>query len=54
MLNFGDKVKVFARWLPDGENIIFTSEATGKGPQEHISLGMYRVGQGRQARLADG
>lgn len=26
ILNFGDKVKVFARWLPDGENIIFTSE----------------------------
>ena len=53
MLNFGDKVKVFARWLPDGENIIFTSEATGKGPQEHISLGIYRVKDGQVRWLVD-
>lgn len=41
ILNFGDQVKVFARWLPDSEHIVFTSEATGKGPQEHISVGVY-------------
>jgi dipeptidyl aminopeptidase/acylaminoacyl peptidase len=41
ILNFGDAVKVFADWHPDGENIVFLSESTGKGVQDHISLGVY-------------
>jgi dipeptidyl aminopeptidase/acylaminoacyl peptidase len=63
ILNFGDKVKAFARWLPDGENIIFTSEAvtredftseaTGKEPQEHISLGIYHVKDAQVRWLVD-
>ncbi len=44
ILNFGEKVKVFARWLPDSEHILFLSEATRPelaGVQQHISLGVY-------------
>jgi dipeptidyl aminopeptidase/acylaminoacyl peptidase len=41
ILNFGDRVKVFAHWHPDGEHIVFLSESTGKGNQEHFSLGVY-------------
>jgi dienelactone hydrolase len=40
-LNFGDQVKTFARWFPDGENILVLSEATGDHPQQHLSLGVY-------------
>ena len=53
ILDFGDSVKVFARWLPDGENIVFTSEATGQGAQEHISLGVYHVADGQVRWLVD-
>ena len=41
ILSFGDQVKVFANWHPDGENIVFLSELTGKGKQDHFSLGVY-------------
>jgi dipeptidyl aminopeptidase/acylaminoacyl peptidase len=41
ILNFGEQVKVFADWHPDGEHIVFLSESTGKGPQDHFSLGVY-------------
>jgi len=41
ILNFGDQVKVTADWHPDGEHIVFLSESTGKGPQDHFSLGVY-------------
>ncbi len=41
ILNFGDSVKVFAHWHPDSENIVFLSESTGRGRQDHISLGVY-------------
>jgi dipeptidyl aminopeptidase/acylaminoacyl peptidase len=41
ILNFGDGVKVFADWHPDGEHIVFLSESTGEGLQEHFSLGVY-------------
>jgi dipeptidyl aminopeptidase/acylaminoacyl peptidase len=41
ILNFGDQVKVFADWHPDGEHIVFLSESTGQGPQDHFSLGVY-------------
>ena len=41
ILNFGAQAKVFADWHPDGENIVFLSESTGKGPLDHFSLGVY-------------
>lgn len=41
VLNFGDRSKLFARWFPDGENILVLSESTGQGPQLHASLGVY-------------
>ena len=41
ILNFGEQVKVFADWHPDGEHIVFLSESTGNGPQDHFSLGVY-------------
>lgn len=41
ILHFGDRAKVFARWLPDGERILVLSESTGGGPQDHLSLGVY-------------
>jgi len=43
ILNFGNRARVFARWLPDGENILVLSESTGGRPQEHTSLGIYHV-----------
>jgi dipeptidyl aminopeptidase/acylaminoacyl peptidase len=41
ILNFGDSIKVFAHWHPDNEHIVFLSESTGHGPQDHFSLGVY-------------
>ncbi len=41
ILQFGDAVKVFARWFPDGENIMVLSESTDGKPQHHQSLGVY-------------
>jgi dipeptidyl aminopeptidase/acylaminoacyl peptidase len=41
ILNFGEQVKVFADWHPDGEHIVFISESTGKGSQDYFSLGVY-------------
>jgi dipeptidyl aminopeptidase/acylaminoacyl peptidase len=41
ILNFGEDVKVTADWHPDGEHIVFLSESTGKGSQDHFSLGVY-------------
>ncbi len=41
ILNFGDQVKVFADWHPDGEHIVFLSESTGDGNMDHFRLGVY-------------
>lgn len=41
ILNFGDQVKISANWHLDGEHIVFLSESTGKGPQDHFSLGVF-------------
>jgi dipeptidyl aminopeptidase/acylaminoacyl peptidase len=41
ILNFGDQVKVFARWFPDGERILVLSESRDGRPQGHHSLGLY-------------
>jgi dipeptidyl aminopeptidase/acylaminoacyl peptidase len=41
ILNFGEQVKVFADWHPDGEHIIFLSESSGDGNKDHFRLGLY-------------
>lgn len=41
ILNFGDEVKTYARWFPDGDHILFLSESVDGAPQEHVSLGIY-------------
>ncbi len=41
ILNFGAAIKVFAHWHPDNEHVIFLSESTGNGTQDHVSLGTY-------------
>ena len=41
ILNFGDEIKVFARWFPDGEHILVISESIDGRHQDHISLGVY-------------
>jgi dipeptidyl aminopeptidase/acylaminoacyl peptidase len=41
ILNFGDQVKVFADWHPDGEQIVFLSESTGDGNKDYFRLGVY-------------
>jgi dipeptidyl aminopeptidase/acylaminoacyl peptidase len=41
ILNFGEQVKVFADWHPDGEHIVFLSESTGNGNKDYFRLGVY-------------
>jgi dipeptidyl aminopeptidase/acylaminoacyl peptidase len=41
ILNFGDQVKIFADWHPDGEHIVFLSESTGDGNKDCFRLGVY-------------
>jgi dipeptidyl aminopeptidase/acylaminoacyl peptidase len=41
ILNFGSDKKVFAHWHPDNEHIVFLRESTGRGGQDHFSLGVY-------------
>ena len=42
-LNFGNPIKTFARWFPDGEHILALAEATHKStvPQGYNSVGVY-------------
>ncbi|MBN2548863.1 MAG: S9 family peptidase [Anaerolineales bacterium] len=56
ILNFGDEVKVFARWFPDSQHLLVISEATERTPesgQEHISLGIYHCPSGSLHWLVD-
>jgi dipeptidyl aminopeptidase/acylaminoacyl peptidase len=53
ILNFGDQVKVFADWHPDGEHIVFLSESTGDGRKDHFSLGVYHWPTGSLRWLID-
>ena len=53
ILNFGDDIKVFAEWHPDNEQIIFMSESTGGGLQNHFSLGVYHWPTGNLRWLID-
>jgi dipeptidyl aminopeptidase/acylaminoacyl peptidase len=41
ILNFGDQVKVSARWFPDNEHILVLSDSTNGQPQTFKSLGIY-------------
>lgn len=41
ILHFGDQVKVWAQWFPDGEHILVLSDSRDGCPQEHYSLGVY-------------
>jgi len=53
ILHFGDKVKVFARWFPDGERILVLSESRDGSPQNHTSLGLYHWPSGALRWLLD-
>jgi dipeptidyl aminopeptidase/acylaminoacyl peptidase len=53
ILNFGEDIKVEASWFPDGERILFLSESTGGGKQEHQSLGIYNWLNGKIRWLID-
>lgn len=53
ILNFGDDVKTFARWFPDGENVLVLSESTGKGKQDYQSVGVYHWPSGKLRWLLD-
>ena len=53
ILNFGSHVRVFARWMPDGESILFLSESTGGRAQDHRSLGIYHFPSARLRWLID-
>jgi len=43
ILNFGDEVKVFARWFPDSERLMVLSESVDGGRQDYQSLGVYHL-----------
>ena len=53
LLNFGPDVKVFAQWLPDGENVVFLTESRDGRPQTHRSLGRLHVPSGDLVWLLD-
>ncbi|MBI1800725.1 MAG: S9 family peptidase [Chloroflexi bacterium] len=53
ILNFGDQVKVFAAWLPDGENVLFISDSRDGRPQSHRSVGVYHWPSGGLRWLID-
>ncbi|HUU78483.1 MAG TPA: prolyl oligopeptidase family serine peptidase [candidate division Zixibacteria bacterium] len=41
ILNFGDKARVEALWLPDSEKIAFITDSKGKEIQKYYSFGFY-------------
>jgi dipeptidyl aminopeptidase/acylaminoacyl peptidase len=43
ILNFGDAIKVDARWLADGKHVIFLTDSVDGKPQNHRSLGLYSI-----------
>jgi dienelactone hydrolase len=53
LLNFGDAVKVYADWFPDGEHIMVLSESRDGRPQEHKSLGVLHWPSGSLDWLID-
>ncbi len=53
ILNFGDTVKVAAKWLPDGEQILVLSESRTGEAQQHKSMGIYHWPMGELRWLID-
>lgn len=53
ILNFGDQFKVFARWFPDGEHILFLTESADGMLQDHRTLGVYNLAEGGFRWLLD-
>jgi len=53
ILNFGERVKVTARWFPDGEHLLVLSESRDGRQQEHYSLGVYHWPSGEMSWLLD-
>jgi dipeptidyl aminopeptidase/acylaminoacyl peptidase len=51
--HFGEQVKTFARWFPDGENILVLSESTHGEPQAYNSLAIYHLPSGELRWLVD-
>jgi dipeptidyl aminopeptidase/acylaminoacyl peptidase len=43
ILNFGDEVKVYARWFPDSARLMVLSESVDGRAQDHQSLGVYHL-----------
>ena len=43
ILNFGDEVKVYARWFPDSERLMVLSESVNGCQQDFQSLGVYHL-----------
>ncbi len=53
ILHHGDAVRVEARWLPDGESIVFLTDARDGRAQEHRSVGVYHWPSGETRWLLD-
>ncbi len=52
ILNFGDRAKVSARWMPDGEHVLFLAEVLEHDPP-YQRVGLYRVADGHIRWLVD-
>ena len=52
VLNFGDRAKVWARWMPDGEHVLFTAENLEHEPP-YRRAGLYHVSTGRITWIVD-
>jgi dipeptidyl aminopeptidase/acylaminoacyl peptidase len=53
LLHFGERVKVSAAWLPDSERLVVLSESRDGQVQQHRSLGIYTLENGRMHWLID-
>ncbi len=43
LLNFGEKARIFASWLPDSKGIVFLTDTKENIEQKHYSLGIYNI-----------
>ena len=53
ILNFGDKAKVFAHWLPDSQNILVVAELSTAGGDRYKAVGLYSLANGEVRWLLD-
>lgn len=53
ILCHGDEVKIEARWLPDGERVIFLAEGRDGRVQDYRSVGVYHCPSGETRWLID-